>query len=101
ALRRSEVASLTVEHIQLREARFMIVDLVGKRRKTRSVPLPTWVMVAIDAWLNAAQIATGPIFVALRKGGKVYEPGAAMSTTAIWKVVTHYAEQLGFKNLAP
>lgn len=101
ALRRGEVASLTVEHLQQREARWVIVDLVGKRRKTRSVPLPAWVKAALDAWLEAAQITTGPIFVALRKGGKVYEPGAAMSTTAIWKVVTHYAGQLGFQDLAP
>lgn len=38
ALRREEVASLAVEHIQQREARWVIVDLLGKRGKGRSIP---------------------------------------------------------------
>jgi len=39
-LRRSEVANLTFEHIQQREGRWVIVDLVGKRNKVRSVLSP-------------------------------------------------------------
>jgi len=45
-LRRSEVASLTLKHIQLRENRWCIVDLVGKHARIRTVPVPTWVKVA-------------------------------------------------------
>src|SRR5436190_13857621 len=47
-LRRSEVASLTLKHIQSRESRWCIVDLVGKHARIRTVPVPTWVKVAID-----------------------------------------------------
>jgi integrase/recombinase XerD len=47
-LRRSEVASLTLKHIQPRESRWCIVDLVGKHCRVRTVPMPTWVKVAID-----------------------------------------------------
>lgn len=101
ALRRAEAASLTVEHIQQRDARWVIVDLAGKRGKVRAVPLPAWVKLALDAWCEAAQITSGPIFLALRRGGHIYAAGKPMSATAIWKVITHYAEQLGFKNLAP
>ena len=49
-LRRSEVAALTFAHIQQRDGRWCIVDLVGKHGRVRTVPMPTWVKVAIDAW---------------------------------------------------
>src|SRR5438270_5623171 len=45
-LRRSEVAALQVSHIQQRDGRWCILDLVGKHGRVRTVPLPTWVKVA-------------------------------------------------------
>ena len=53
-LRRSEVAALTMKHIQQRDNRWCIVDLVGKHGRVRTIPMPTWVKVAIDTW-------TGPV----------------------------------------
>ena len=47
-LLRSEVAALTMSHIQQRDGRWCIVDLHGKHRRVRTVPMPTWVKVAID-----------------------------------------------------
>src|SRR5271154_4770455 len=49
-LRRSEVAALTFSHLQQRDGRWCIVDLVGKHDRVRTAPMPTWVKVAIDAW---------------------------------------------------
>src|SRR5580704_17009748 len=49
-LRRSEVAALTLKHIQQRDGRWCIVDLVGKHGRVRTVPMPLWVKLAIDAW---------------------------------------------------
>ncbi|MGD0777805.1 MAG: hypothetical protein ABSC05_33875 [Candidatus Solibacter sp.] len=40
ALRRSELAGLTVEHIQQRDARWVIADLVGKGGRMRTVAVP-------------------------------------------------------------
>jgi site-specific recombinase XerD len=48
-LRRSEVAALTMGHIQQRNGRWCIVDLVGKHGRVRTLPMPTWVKVAIDS----------------------------------------------------
>jgi site-specific recombinase XerD len=48
-LRRSEVAALTLKHTQERDSRWCIVDLVGKHGPVRTIPMPTWVKVAIDA----------------------------------------------------
>src|SRR5216684_2170263 len=44
-LRRSEVAALTLGHIQQRDDRWCIVDLKGKHGRVRTVPMPTWVKV--------------------------------------------------------
>src|ERR1039457_5051432 len=46
-LRRSEVAALTLKHTQQRDNRWCIVDLVGKHGRVRTIPMPTWVKVAI------------------------------------------------------
>src|ERR1041385_8919480 len=52
-LRRSEVSALTLSHIQQRDGRWCIVDLVGKHGRVRTAPMPNWVKVAIDAWTMA------------------------------------------------
>src|ERR1035437_8983885 len=61
-LRRSEVAALTVPHVQQRDGRWCIVDLVGKHGRVRTIPVPTWVKVAQDAWTSTAGVADGFIF---------------------------------------
>src|SRR4030095_8217529 len=58
-LRRSEVAALTFRHLQQRDGRWCIVDLKGKHGRIRTAPVPTWVKVAIDAWITAADVADG------------------------------------------
>jgi site-specific recombinase XerD len=47
-LRRSEVAALAFTHLQRRDGRWCIVDLVGKHGRVRTAPMPTWVKVAIE-----------------------------------------------------
>jgi hypothetical protein len=51
----------------------VIVDLVGKRNKTRSVPMPSWAKSAVDAWCGAAGIVEGPLFLAIRRGAMSIE----------------------------
>lgn len=70
-LRRAEVAGLTVEDLQQREEYWVIADLVGKGGHVRTVPVPTWVKVAVDRWLTAAGISTGPIFRAINKSNRI------------------------------
>jgi integrase len=49
-LRRGELLGLTLGSIQQREEHWVIADLVGKGGHVRTVPVPTWVKVAVDAW---------------------------------------------------
>src|SRR5947207_10740929 len=81
-LRRAEVAGLTVEHIQQREEHWVIADLVGKGGHVRTVPVPTWVKVAVDNWLNAAGISTGPVFRAINNTKRIGASG--FSPKVIW-----------------
>src|SRR5712671_1393790 len=61
-LRRSEVAALTFAHVQQRDGRWCIVDLVGKHGRVRTAPMPNWAKVAIDAWTAACALAGGRVF---------------------------------------
>src|SRR5258705_1727019 len=70
-LRRSEVAALTFAHIQQRDGRWCIVDLVGKHGRVRTAPMPTWVKVAIDAWIAPAGVASGRVFRPVNRLGSV------------------------------
>lgn len=92
-LRRSEVAALTVDHVQQREGRWVIVDLVGKRRRVRSVPVPSWCKAAVDAWTAAAGILEGFLFRPVNKGDQV--AGARMTAQAVRDAVKKYADGLG------
>ncbi len=94
-LRRSEVASLTFEHIQQREGRWVIVDLVGKRNKVRSVPIPSWAKQAIDEWATAAGLNTGRVFRAVNKGDRIV--GDSLTSQAVQDVVKQYAEKCGYE----
>ena len=80
-LRRSEVAALTFKHIKQRDGRWYIVELVGKHGRVRTVPMPTWVKVAIDASATPAGIAEGPVFRSVNRGGEVR--GTALSEKVV------------------
>src|SRR5450755_4124913 len=61
-LRRSEVAALTFAHLQQRDDRWCIVDLVGKHGRVRTAPMPAWVKIAVDAWATPAGVAERCVF---------------------------------------
>jgi len=98
-LRRREAAELTFDHVQQREGRWAIVDLVGKRNKVRTVPMPSWAKAAIDTWAQAAAIGEGRIFRAMNKGDRVVSD--TMSPQAIRNVVKAYVGDLGLDHVAP
>lgn len=98
-LRRAETAILSCSHIQQREARWAIVDIVGKRDKMRTVPMPSWAKATIDSWTYAARIDDGFIFRRVNKGGNLM--GERMTEQAIYNIVTSYAEKLEKQGVAP
>jgi len=96
ALRRSELAALKVEDIQLREGRWVIADLRGKGGRVRTVAIPMWVKQAINAWQTAAQVEDGHLLRALSKSGRIR--GEQLSDWAVWSVVEASARELGIEH---
>jgi site-specific recombinase XerD len=99
ALRRSEVAALTMAHIQQRDGRWCIVDLYGKHGRVRTIPMPVWTKVAIDAWTGPAGVADGFVFRPVNRGDKVR--GGGLSEKVVWQMLRPYAKATGVAALAP
>lgn len=98
-LRRSEAAGLTFEHVQERDGRWVLVDLIGKRDKIRSVPMPNWAKAAIDGWSGASDVSDGLVFRAVNKGDRVV--GDGVTPQAIYNIIVGYAVALEKKGVVP
>ena len=98
-LRRAEAVQLSWEHLQLREARWVIADFVGKGGHVRTVPVPGWVKRRIDEWRKAARIRRGRVFRPVNKGGQVC--GRGITSKVIWHVVRTAAKRAGIQDVAP
>ena len=96
ALRRKELSTLTLDDIQLRESRWVIVDLVGKGGRVRTVAIPVWVKNAIDAWQTAGKIEKGRLLRPLSKSGRIL--GEELGDWAIWSVVEASAKEIGIEH---
>jgi integrase len=99
ALRRSEVAALALAHIQQLDGRWCIVDLNGKHGRIRTVPIPTWVKVALDAWTSAGIVETGIVLRPINRGGKVW--GERITEKVVWQMLQRYASEVGLSGIAP
>jgi integrase len=98
-LRRDELVRLPVEAIQQREGRWVILDLLGKGRRRRTIPVPSWVKAWIDKWTTEAGVTEGCVFRAINKGGRVY--GNGLTANVIWSIVQGYVAKIGVPKLAP
>jgi integrase len=98
-LRRSEVVGLTLDQLQTRDGRWVIVDLIGKGRRLRTVPVPSWSKQLLDAWLRHSGVSDGRVFRRVSKLGKRQEAG--VTANVVWYAVKRCARQAGIANLAP
>lgn len=98
-LRRGELLALDLGSVQQREEHWVIADLIGKGGHVRTVPMPTWVKAAVDAWTSAAGITDGVTFRAIDRHGRVW--GNGMTAKVVWDVVRTAAAEAGIERLAP
>jgi len=98
-LRRSEVAALKFTHLQQRDGRWCIVDLVGKHGRVRTAPMPTWVKVAIDAWSSPAGVTEGHVFRSVNRADRVASEG--LGEKVVWQLIKPYAGTAGVPGIAP
>jgi integrase len=99
ALRRDELSRLEMRHIQKREGRWVIVDLVGKRGRVRTVPIPPAAKSALDGWLAAACIESGFLFRPVLRSGRVFDK--RITSWTVWKTVVTAAKAAGINHLGP
>jgi integrase len=98
-LRRSELANLTMKHVQQRDNRWCIVDLIGKHGRVRTIPMPSWTKNAIDAWTMVAGVTEGHLFRPVNRGDQVC--GDRMSEKVVWQMLKTYVAGAGLPNIAP
>ncbi len=101
-LRRVELVSLTVGHIQEREGYWMVLDLVGKRGRVRSIKLSRAVKKLIGKWLEASGRDLNSdsfVFVPLGRAQKPTE--RQMTPQSVFNLVKKYGKAIGQPDLAP
>src|SRR5216683_4173514 len=59
---------------QSREGHWVIVNLVGKGGRLRTVSVPSWCKALVDAWLLHSGVSEGKVFRRVLKGGTL-QPG--------------------------
>jgi site-specific recombinase XerD len=94
-LRRLELVNLSINQLQLRDDRWVLTNLIGKRNKTRTVTVPAWTKQAIDDYLDATHIYSGQLFQAMRKNGEIIWDHISPET--VREVVRLNAQKCGFK----
>jgi site-specific recombinase XerD len=97
-LRRNELAQLTFEHIQQRDGRWVLTDLIGKGRRIRTVAMPLWAKPVVDAWSQAVGTTAGPLLWRVNKSDVI--SAAGMTAQSIFSVVKGYGIDLR-ESIAP
>jgi integrase len=98
-LRRSEVVGLRLDQLQQREGHWVIVDLVGKGGRLRTVPVPRWCKGLVDVWLRHSGLSEGRIFRRVLKNG--VRQDASVTANVVWYAVKRCAKRAGIDHLAP
>jgi site-specific recombinase XerD len=98
-LRRAELVAVKIEDFELREDHWVLADLIGKGRHMRTIPVPNWVKLAVDNWVNAAGLSVGALFRAIGKTGRIR--GVGFTAKVIWSIVREAASSCGVGVIAP
>lgn len=98
-LRRAELATVKLDHLQQREEHWVFADMVGKGGHIRTIPIPASVAAGLQSWITAANVGSGTIFRAVNKAGRIASKG--FSPKVIWGVVKDACSKCGMPGVAP
>ena len=91
ALRRGEVVSLDLAHLDLQEGR---LSVMGKGRTQReSLSIPPKVLATLKAWVEARGTQEGPLFTALDRGHR----GHRLDGSAVYRIISELGQAVGLK----
>jgi site-specific recombinase XerD len=88
-----------MRHVQQRDNRWCIVDLVGTNGRMRTIPIPAWVKNAIDAWTVEADVTKGHLFRPVIRGDHIC--GERISEKVVWQMLKTYVARAGLPDIAP
>lgn len=91
-LRRAEACSVEVSQLEQHSGRWLLVDIEGKRRRIRTVPVVDWVADYIRDWVAAAGLTEGKILRAVYRGDSL---GDRLDETTVYARVLAYAKVMG------
>lgn len=103
-LRRSEICTLTWEHIAELDGHKVIRNLKGKHGRVRTIKLPVWLWRTIMEWGEASGMkmaADERIFVPITKDGRVLTYRDGMTPHAIYKLIDTYTTQASVPDVKP
>ena len=90
-LRRAEVVSLDLEHVDLEAGRILVLGK-GDDERTR-LDLPTGSMAALESWVRTRGTAPGPLFTSLSRATR----GNRLSTRGLGDVYSRLRERAGVR----
>lgn len=96
ALRRAEVVSLDLEHLDLKAGSIMVLRKRRKERRRLTLPGPT--RNAMVGWVDVRGEAPGPLFVNL-SGGRA--PGARLTARGLEKRIKEIGREAGLAHVTP
>jgi hypothetical protein len=90
---------LDLAHLQRHDDHWALVNLAGKGRHIRTVPVPDWVKSAIDSWLVSAGVSGGRVFRCVCRAGKTW--GDGVTEWVVWHVVKRLRQKSGHRRSCP
>lgn len=88
-LRREEICSLQVKHLQRRDGKWVLLNFIGKGNKTRTVPINNDCKKVIDKWLDIYEHTDDSyIFCGVHRSGTII--GSQLTGDAILKIIRSY-----------
>lgn len=93
-LRRSEVVGLRIRHLQRREGRLCLVDLEGKGKRVRTVPLPEWAEKPLLWWRDYRKLVD---HAGENDAYLTSLHGDSLSDRSVYEFVQKYREMAGIE----
>lgn len=91
-LRRAEIVSLDLEHLDIEGRRLAVLRKGRVLRKALTLPEPT--AEALVSWIELRGSAAGPLFISLDHAGK---GDGRLTADGLYKLLKAYGAELGFK----
>lgn len=97
-LRRDEIVTLDLEHVDTPGRRLFV--LRKKRKQRKWVTIPSFCVAALGTWIGLRGPAPGPLFLSMGVATNAEKPGkrrpdGRLAESSVWWLVKHYALKAG------